>query len=59
MFQTFILIDFQKQNLFWMIIYLQKNILNMHNIVTLITFGFSKSHNHYYYQKFLEKCSYK
>ena len=34
-------------------------ILNMYNVVVLIKSIFNKYHNHYYYQKFLEKCSYK
>ena len=33
--------------------------LNLHNIVIFIKSIFSKNHNHYYYQIFLEKCSYR
>ena len=33
--------------------------LNMQNVVILIKLVFQKSHNHYYYEIFLEKCSHK
>ena len=35
-----------------------EKILTVHNIKTLIKSFFNKNQNHYYYNKFLEKCSY-
>lgn len=32
---------------------------NMHNVVALVKSVFNKNQNHYYYQTFLEKGSYK
>ena len=33
--------------------------INMHDVVILNKTVFNKNHNHYYYQVYLEKCSYK
>ena len=33
-----------------------EKMLNMHDVVILIKSIFYKNHNHYYYEKFLEKC---
>ena len=33
--------------------------MNMYNEVMLFKTVFNKNYNHYYYEKFLEKCSYK
>ena len=35
-----------------------KKTLTMHNVVILIKSVFNKNQNHYYYNIFLEKCSY-
>ena len=32
--------------------------LNLHNIIIFINLAFNKNKNHYYYNIFLEKCSY-
>ena len=32
--------------------------LNLHNVIILIKSVFNKDQNHYYYNSFLEKCSY-
>ena len=35
-----------------------RKVLILHNVVTLIKSVLNKDKNHYYYKKFLEKCSY-
>ena len=52
------LIIMQKSKLIHTILCPQQKILALHNVIILFKSLFNKDQNHYYYNMFLEKCSY-
>ena len=48
----------QELKLIHMILYFRKKTLILHNVITLIKSALNKDQNHFYYDIFLEKCSY-